>query len=72
MCLELYGIHHLVPQATLHNEVVINVECGQRMYTSVSFCDISSLSVSLLQPAVDLSDTLSSVGTSVREHPAVE
>ena len=66
MCLELSGIHQPVPQGVVHNEVVIRVGCGRRTSTSMPLWDSSSLSVWLLQPA---DDTLSSVATSVWEHP---
>ncbi len=39
--------------SALCNEAVINMRCGQRTFTSMHFCDSSSLSVSLLHPADD-------------------
>ena len=39
------------PQGTVHNEVVITMGCCQTASSSLPFCDSSSLSVSLLQPA---------------------
>ena len=73
-CLYVFFCHtfvwHLkktrIQMYAVHNEAVISVGCGQLTSTSIPFCDSPSLSVATCWW---LCDTLSSVATSVWEHP---